>query len=410
MKVAQIIRRFTFSEWGGTENVVWNSSRELNRQGVATEILATQALNSTAQEEIENLTIRRFPYFYPYFPLSPTRRLALDKKGGNPLVPDLEKYLVREKFDLLHCHNLGRMAELTARAAERLGAPYVLSLHGGCLEVPELERQELLRPLRHTFSYGGIWERLCHLRRNVLQNAAGIICVGENEFDLFKEKFPDKKILYLPNGVNPEKYASPAGFSWRNELHLATDCELILNVSRLDYQKNQLLLLKMAVELRESGKNFHLLLIGPVSSQWYFKELQKFVGENNLGDFVTIIPGLKPDDVKLIAAYQQADLFILPSAHEPFGIVVLEAWSAKLPVVTSDVGGLGRLVTDRVNGWKFTSGSLPELLRAYDCSHLAERARVVDCGYDLVHKNYDWRIVGGKLADFYREVIDAKRG
>ena len=91
MKVAQIIRRFTFSEWGGTENVVWNSSRELNRQGVATEILVTQALNSTAQEEIENLTIRRFPYFYPYFPLSPARRLALDKKGGNPLVPDLEK-------------------------------------------------------------------------------------------------------------------------------------------------------------------------------------------------------------------------------------------------------------------------------------------------------------------------------
>ncbi|MEG1979479.1 MAG: glycosyltransferase family 4 protein, partial [Victivallaceae bacterium] len=348
MKVAQVIRRFTFSEWGGTENVVWNSSRVLVELGVSTEILATQALNSTSQEVVEELTIRRFPYFYPYFPLFNPQRLALDKKGGNPLVPSLEKYLVRAKFDLLHCHNLGRMAELTARAAERLQAPYVLSLHGGCLEVPGQERRELLRPLRHTLSYGGIWERLFHLRRDVLQNAAGIICVGENEYELFQKKFPNKKILYLPNGVSPEKYALPVEFSWRKELNLAADCELILNVSRLDYQKNQLLLLKLAVKLREAGKKFHLLLIGPVSSQWYYDELQKFILANNLGDFVTIIPGLKPDDSKLTAAYQQADLFILPSAHEPFGIVVLEAWSAKLPVVTSDVGGLGRLVTDRV--------------------------------------------------------------
>ena len=44
MKVMQIIRRIRFAEWGGTENVVWNSSRELLANGIDTEILATNAL------------------------------------------------------------------------------------------------------------------------------------------------------------------------------------------------------------------------------------------------------------------------------------------------------------------------------------------------------------------------------
>ena len=44
MKAAQVIRRFSFDEWGGTENVVWNISRNLPHFGVESEILATSAL------------------------------------------------------------------------------------------------------------------------------------------------------------------------------------------------------------------------------------------------------------------------------------------------------------------------------------------------------------------------------
>ena len=84
MKVAQVVRRFSFDEWGGTENVVWNSTLALRKLGIESEILATSALSFPGGEVRDGVRIRRFRYFYPYFPLPGKDRLALDKKGGSP--------------------------------------------------------------------------------------------------------------------------------------------------------------------------------------------------------------------------------------------------------------------------------------------------------------------------------------
>lgn len=406
MKTAQILRRFSFAEWGGTENVVWNTTRELNRRGESAEILATTALNRGRLETVEGVTIRRFPYFYPYFPLLPGRRLALDKKGGNPFVPALERYLRQGDFSLLHCHNLGRLAELSLRAARRRGIPLVVSLHGGCLEVPEAERRELCRPLRGTFAYGGLLERALGWRSDVLAAADGIICVGENELAGLRQAYPAQRILFLPNGVDPSRFATPAApaFDWRRELGLSAAGRLLLTVSRIDYQKNQKLAVHMLAQLPEEA---HLLLIGPVSAQWYYDELQELVRTTGQQRRVTIIPGLPPDDPRLVAAYQQADMFILPSLHEPFGIVVLEAWSAGLPVLASAVGGVGRLVEDGRTGLLFDPNSLDSLLAAYRrLPEYAEQFRAN--GRRQIAEHYDWKLVVGKLQEFYQSCQEAR--
>ena len=93
MKIAHIVRRFTFSEWGGTESVVWNIALQQKAQGLTPEIICTAALDKIGCEVIDGITIRRFPYFYPYFPMPGKDKLALDKKGGNPFAPELLKYL-----------------------------------------------------------------------------------------------------------------------------------------------------------------------------------------------------------------------------------------------------------------------------------------------------------------------------
>lgn len=405
MKTAQVIRRFTPHEWGGTENVVSNTSRILNQTGNPAEILATKALDPVAAEEFNGCPVRRFDYRYPYFPMDAAKRKILDKKGGNPWVPDLEKYLSANHFDLIHCHNLGRLAELSARCAEKAGIPLVLSLHGGCFDVPKQETEELMRPLRHTFPYGGIIERLTGMRRDAMQMAAGIICVGENELGELKRHFPGKKICFLPNGVALEKFASETAFDWRRELKLSAATRLLLNISRIDYQKNQMLLVELAARLKRRGDDIHVLMIGPPTSGWYYESLRREIRDKRLEQTVTIIPGMAPDDERLAAAYGQADRFILPSQHEPFGIVVLEAWSAGAPVIASGVGGLGRLVEDGVNGIKFTAGDLDSLLDAYDRS--PDRGSAV-CANALreVELKYDWKTITGKLRDFYTEVIN----
>ncbi len=91
MKVAQVVRRFSFDEWGGTENVVWNSTLALRKLGIESEILATSALSLPGEEVRDGVRIRRFRYFYPYFPLPGKDRLALDKKGGSPYSPSLSR-------------------------------------------------------------------------------------------------------------------------------------------------------------------------------------------------------------------------------------------------------------------------------------------------------------------------------
>ncbi|MBR2723557.1 MAG: hypothetical protein IKB77_04415 [Lentisphaeria bacterium] len=89
MKIAHIVRRFTFAEWGGTESVVWHVARQQQSQGLTPEILCTAALDKTGTEIIDGITIRRFPYIYPYFPMPAKDKLALDKKGGNPFAVEL---------------------------------------------------------------------------------------------------------------------------------------------------------------------------------------------------------------------------------------------------------------------------------------------------------------------------------
>ena len=72
MKIANVIRRFVFEEWGGTESAVWSLSKNFLQEGENVEILATTALCECACEEKSKLQIKRFDYFYPH--------LFLDKK------------------------------------------------------------------------------------------------------------------------------------------------------------------------------------------------------------------------------------------------------------------------------------------------------------------------------------------
>ena len=111
LKIAHVVRRFAFEEWGGTETVVWNTARYLVRCGVDSVIYATKACSAVGSEIRDGIDIRRFDYYYPYWPLSETARRALDKKGGNPVSPGLDADIRAGKYDLIHIHSGGRIAQ-----------------------------------------------------------------------------------------------------------------------------------------------------------------------------------------------------------------------------------------------------------------------------------------------------------
>ena len=120
MKIAHVLRRLSFDDWGGTEQVVWSIAKAQKAAGHDVRIFATTALCGTERETVEGLEIFRFRPVYPWWPMP--RRLAaeLDLKGGNPFVPGLGRALREWKPDVIHCHAMARIAELCLRTARQL--------------------------------------------------------------------------------------------------------------------------------------------------------------------------------------------------------------------------------------------------------------------------------------------------
>ncbi len=407
MKITNVIRRFSFEEWGGTETVVWNTSKELEKRGNTIEILATQALCKVEEEQFNQIVIRRFPYFYPSIPLTDKDRADLDKKGGNPFSFKMLRHIKMSDSDIIHCHTMARLADTVRIAAQNLEIPYVISLHGGHFDVPEEEIEEMMKPLKHTFNYGKFIDVFMD-NGKFLERADGIVCVGYNEYIRSRHKYPDKLVEYIPNGVNIDKFEKNPGIDFRTRHCIPEDAFVILCVSRIDYQKNQKLLIDMTEHLIHSGHKINLVLIGPVTAYNYYEKIKdRLNADERLGDAVTAIEGLPPDSDELVAAYQSADCFILPSLHEPFGIVALEAWASKLPVIASKVGGLEKLIKDGETGLFFDSDSLPGLLNAFEqlINNNELRERLVANAYEEVCKEYSWEQVTNKLYEFYQKVI-----
>ena len=406
LKVTHVVRRFAFEEWGGTETVVWNSARKLRDCGVDSEIFATRACSAVGDEVRDGVPIRRFDYFYPYWPLNAERVLALDKKGGNPLSPKLSRALRECGCDLIHIHTAGRLAQEAILIARRLRIPTVISFHGGCCDVPLDEVREMLRPTRKTFPYGGILDRLAGRRFDIAKAADALVCVGANEEKLLRAQYPDKRIIYLPNGIDPERFSRRVGWDFRERYGVPRERLLCCCIARIDYQKNQQALLRAVALLCDRGVDAGAVLIGPVSAEWYADEMRRLIAELDLASRVVWLPGVGADDELLPAALQAADCFVLPSLHEPFGIAVLEAWSAGTPVVASRLGGLQYLIREGENG-RFCDPGRPESIA--DAVELCRRdpdgtRRMAENARREAEEQYSWAKITARLAAFYREV------
>ena len=397
MKIAHIVRRFTFAEWGGTESVVWNIAREQKAQGLTPEIICTAALDKVGTEVVDGITIRRFPYFYPYSPMPPKDKLALDKKGGNPITPEMLHALKNSHYDLFHIHAGGRIANYSIKLGKIMRVPCIMSLHGGSCFIPEQEMKMMLKPLRFKLSYGGIIDRLFKLRGTPESCADMLLALSREETDKLQQLYPGKKVCLFSNGIRHRELPETADFRCR--YNIPEDKKVILCISRIDYQKNQQILL----ELLKNTDDTHLLLIGPVTAQWYHREIMDHAEALNIQERMTVIPGLPPDSIELLQALKTAHCFVLPSRHEPFGIAALEALDAGVPLIASKVGGLKDFLIDGENALLFEDNNAGELLSAY--SKLDSLREKIIAGGNKTASEYNWQSIAGKLTDIYRELL-----
>jgi glycosyltransferase involved in cell wall biosynthesis len=172
---------------------------------------------------------------------------------------------------------------------------------------------------------------------------------------------------------------------------------VVLFTGRMSYQKGPDLLVEAAAKfLRKRNAQFVLIGDGDLRSHCEY-QAQK-LGIGNSCNFL----GYAPDDT-VINWFNACDLVCVPSRNEPFGIVVLEAWDAKKPVVASDavalVDNFRTGVVARAEPSSIAWG-LNYVLEGLGHNRMGEK------GYDLLKKKYNWKTIAEKTLEVYEKVIE----
>lgn len=244
--------------------------------------------------------------------------------------PQLAQFLRRhaDEFDLIHLHGMfhfGTVFPLMLRTRARR----VVTVHG-TLEPWALRKGRRKKELFSSLGQRRLLRRADLIHVNSAEEAADVRrYLGEKDVP---------PLLVLGNGMRLSDYerVPPAG-TFRQKHGIAPTDSIILFLSRLNVKKGLDLLLPAALPLLRQRPTLRLVVAGSDDGYRYYVE--NFVRENDLQEQV-LLPGLLTGDEKL-AAFRDADAFVLPSYSEGFSIAALEALTLGVPALLSDRVGFG---------------------------------------------------------------------
>lgn len=412
MRVVHILRKYDPSEWGGTESALHLLLDEMRGCGTESVVYAPRLEREPASDPLAavGVEVKRFRACLPVWGLPAERRRQLVAVGGNLCSFELPRALQREQeAKLIHTHALGRLGGVALTVARRRGVPLVVTIHGGAMDLPEA----LQRNLQGSGPKGWEWGKLFGLvyqSRHLLERADAILTCNPREAELLRKRYPDRRVLVHPHGVPRERYLvnhRPAG----RRVLADRPGELILCLGRIDAVKNQRWLVEQAPELLRRRPQARLVLVGACTDAAYGVELNRLIRELGLVDRVVLTGGLPPGDPRLVGLLQEAAALVIPSVSETFGLVILEAWAAGTPVISSRTSGASSLIRHGEDGWLFDLG------RPEDFQEQVERtlgspalaAQLSAGGRRRVATEYDSKVLADRMQNLYDELIAEKR-
>jgi len=278
------------------------------------------------------------------------------------LIWKLYKFIREEQFDLVLCHRY-KAIYMTA-ICQLLGLKF--------------------RQIGVIHGFGDFKRTARRLFLSMFKQRLLLLGVSNSVRDDIRQSmpsFPADKVQTLYNAIDVAAVESKQLGKKQARAFLGLDDNnfIIGNVGRLHPDKDQATLIRAFAELHKKEPNSQLAILGSGRLEDELKDLAREVGV----DQQVLFLGQVKDAVNYYKAF---DLFALSSDKEPFGLVLLEAMVAKIPVVASDCGGASEVVADA--GYLFNFGDVEELSAVMLEVDSKQNSILVDQAYNKLYENY----------------------
>jgi len=303
----------------------------------------------------------------------------------------------RYEFDLVHGHDW-LVANACDHLSRRMSAPLITTIHA-----TEYGRHQGWVN-DHPQSYiHGVERWITNRSQRVIACSA---YMREQIADIFG--VAEGRITVIPNGIDPLDLPQPdpAELARLRKSFAAPEERLVLLIGRLVYEKGFQLALEAMPKVIEAAPGTRFLVAGSGTHEEELKRQAEDLGLMEHGTFL----GWIGDDV-LHTLYAIADLTVVPSIYEPFGLVALEAMASGCPCIVADTGGLREVVPHEEAGLRFAARD-PEALAEVAIRVLSDpelEARLIAEAKEHVLR-FDWGDVAVQTAAVYAELVGAKLG
>ncbi len=354
-----------FPAVGGGQINAWEISKRLTQEGVSIDII-TRNCGKDQLANVKNLKIYKLG----------SRSDSEDPLSKIIFLARAFFFVFKRDYDLVHAHAF--LPGIVARSLMVFkGIPAIFGVHGTSIGTK----------LNNIF--------LRWLEKFILTQIRYSAQITASR-DFLKIKNINKKIVYIPNGVDIREFNYVRTQKFQNPT--------LIFVGRLHRQKNLSSLIRCIDLLKQEFPQVQLLVIGRGEER---NELAALIKNLGLGKNIKLLGEITGRE--LIKLYKSSHLFILPSIYEGQPLTLLEAWAAKLPAVVPKTGDCQYLIKNGVNGYLVDNQNDPQELAKTVKNTLQNKnlEKLGQNGYNFVKKNFSWDKSARKTLEVYKRVTKA---
>jgi glycosyltransferase involved in cell wall biosynthesis len=330
MKILQVVPVFSDS-FGGPVTVVRSLSKELAKKHDVT-VYTTTALDSKHDFESCEEDVDGYHTVYFERTLKPLCYSGLfgQLNLSYGMMQSVKNNL--QNFDVVHVHSWQQFPDVLVHYyATKYSVPYVLQVHGS---LPNIMAKHGMKQMFNVL-FGG----------PLLSDASNVIAITDIEANQYQNaEVPKNKISIIPNGLDMSKYSSlPPKGNFRKKHNIGVNQKIVLFLGRIHRIKGIENLVEAFAKTNEKINDSLLVIVGP--DDGYLAEIKSLINTLKINDKVIFVGPLYGNDK--LEAFLDADVYVLPSKYEIFGMTILESMACGTPVIVSENCGLANYLRDK---------------------------------------------------------------